>query len=339
MLPSALVVLPSMPLTAQRQGGPQGAAGARAAAANRAASRSRRARRSERFLAGLWSEVLGSSPVGAHDDFFALGGNSITGAMLINRLQQELGEIVHVVVIFDAPTVARLAAYLAAQHAAGGRAAPGDRGARSESVEAAAGRVDEAMLAAVAGALIHEPPPLPAEIAAQPKNPPALFVLSPPRSGSTLLRVMLGGHPGLFAPPELELLEFDTLAERRDGLPRPRRLPPGGGDPRGDGGARGATPEEARGLVDGLGARGTTTHELYRLLQEWIGDRMLVDKTPTYAWSRRRCGGPRRASKARSTSTWCATPTAMIHSFEEARIDQIFFRAQEHRSPAGSWPR
>jgi len=35
-------------------------------------------------------------------------------------------------------------------------------------------------------------------------------VLSPPRSGSTLLRVMLGGHPQLFAPPELELLSFNT---------------------------------------------------------------------------------------------------------------------------------
>ena len=45
--------------------------------------------------------------VGVHDDFFELGGNSITGAILINRLQEELGEIVHVVAIFDAPTVGR----------------------------------------------------------------------------------------------------------------------------------------------------------------------------------------------------------------------------------------
>ena len=44
-------------------------------------------------------------------------------------------------------------------------------------------------------------------------------MLSPPRSGSTLLRVMLGGNPRLFAPPELELLNFDTLAERRDAFP------------------------------------------------------------------------------------------------------------------------
>jgi len=29
------------------------------------------------------------------------------------------------------------------------------------------------------------------------------------------MRVMLGGHPRLFSPPELELLSFNTLRERR----------------------------------------------------------------------------------------------------------------------------
>ena len=57
-----------------------------------------------------------ASGVGIHDDFFELGGNSITGAILINRLQEKLGEIVHVVALFDAPTVARLAAYLASDY-------------------------------------------------------------------------------------------------------------------------------------------------------------------------------------------------------------------------------
>jgi Sulfotransferase family len=47
------------------------------------------------------------------------------------------------------------------------------------------------------------------------KYPPPIFILSPPRSGSTLLRVMLAGHPRLFAPQELELLSFDTLQDRR----------------------------------------------------------------------------------------------------------------------------
>jgi hypothetical protein len=47
------------------------------------------------------------------------------------------------------------------------------------------------------------------------KNPRMIFVLSPPRSGSTLLRIMLAGNPRLFSPPELELLSFNTLGERK----------------------------------------------------------------------------------------------------------------------------
>ncbi len=51
------------------------------------------------------------------------------------------------------------------------------------------------------------------------RNPPAAFILSAARSGSTLLRVMLAGHPELFCPPELHLLMHTDLARRRDALP------------------------------------------------------------------------------------------------------------------------
>lgn len=40
------------------------------------------------------------------------------------------------------------------------------------------------------------------------------FILSSPRAGSTLLRVMLHGHPDLNAPPELNLLPFATMGQR-----------------------------------------------------------------------------------------------------------------------------
>src|SRR6185369_2016812 len=73
----------------------------------------------EHYLVGLWQEVLRierTEPIGIDDDFFALGGNSISAAILVNRLQEKLGEIVHVVTIFDAPTISALAAYLVAQY-------------------------------------------------------------------------------------------------------------------------------------------------------------------------------------------------------------------------------
>lgn len=46
-------------------------------------------------------------------------------------------------------------------------------------------------------------------------NRPVVFILSTPRAGSTLLRSMLGGHDAIFAPPELNLLPFDDLKQRR----------------------------------------------------------------------------------------------------------------------------
>ena len=66
----------------------------------------------EQLLVDLWQAVLGLDQVGVADNFFAIGGDSIKGAILINQLQELLGEYVYVVAIFDAPTVAALADYL-----------------------------------------------------------------------------------------------------------------------------------------------------------------------------------------------------------------------------------
>lgn len=51
----------------------------------------------EDFLAGLWREVLRLDRVSVFDHFFELGGSSIQGAMLINRLQRRIGEQVYVI--------------------------------------------------------------------------------------------------------------------------------------------------------------------------------------------------------------------------------------------------
>jgi thioesterase domain-containing protein len=329
MLPAALVVLPAMPLS------PNGKADRKALAQiapemGTAAPAERVAPRNalERFLARLWRDVLstlGADDFGVHDSFFQLGGNSITGAIFINRLQQELGEIVHVVTIFDHPTIAGLSAFVAAEYpraverlfgAEARDGVPGFDGMKSR-------RVDEALIAEVSR-LVHQLGPLPAEIAALPKNPPAVFVLSPPRSGSTLLRVMLGGHPSLFAPPELELLGFDSMAERRDAFPGRDafRLE---GLLRAVMEARRCGPEEAREVVEGFEREGLSTRAMYGRLQEWIGGRTLVDKTPTYAWDPEAL---RRAEAGFDGARYVHLvrhPLGMVKSFEEARIDQIFF--------------
>ena len=42
-------------------------------------------------MVALWEEVLGVSPVGIDDDFFELGGQSLSGLQLIGRIRWRLG--------------------------------------------------------------------------------------------------------------------------------------------------------------------------------------------------------------------------------------------------------
>jgi acyl transferase domain-containing protein/acyl carrier protein len=66
----------------------------------------------EQRIAAVWQELLGIEPVGVHDNFFDLGGNSLTAIRIISRLKSELGVDVAEVSLFEGPTVAALAKLL-----------------------------------------------------------------------------------------------------------------------------------------------------------------------------------------------------------------------------------
>ncbi|MFI6773701.1 amino acid adenylation domain-containing protein [Nocardia sp. NPDC050412] len=63
----------------------------------------------EEIVAGVFAEVLGVDRVGADDDFFVLGGNSLVATQVVARLSAALGARVPVRTLFDAPVVADLA--------------------------------------------------------------------------------------------------------------------------------------------------------------------------------------------------------------------------------------
>jgi oxalate---CoA ligase len=67
----------------------------------------------ETLAAATIEQLLQRSPIGRHDNFFALGGDSIRATQVLVRLGDTLGCEIPSVLLFDHPTVALLAAKLA----------------------------------------------------------------------------------------------------------------------------------------------------------------------------------------------------------------------------------
>jgi amino acid adenylation domain-containing protein len=255
----------------------------------------------EKCLADIWQQVLELDRIGVHDNFFIIGGDSIKGIRIVNKIQQQMEEIVHVAMIYETPTIKKLAAAL-------------DR-----YQEHNGSRID-APKAKEFHAII---PPLTPFKTAAPKNPCAAFILSPPRTGSTLLRVMLAGHSQLFAPPELELLSFNTLQDRKTELSGSfRHFTEGTVRALMD--LENCGPEEAKATMDAFEKDNLTVKEFYRQLQLRMGDRLLVDKTANYSLS---LEALKRAEDYFDSPRYIhltRNPYAAIHSYEKAKLDQVF---------------
>ncbi|AVL26440.1 hypothetical protein NBRGN_112_01580 [Nocardia brasiliensis NBRC 14402] len=117
MVPAAIVVLDELPLN------PSGKLDRRALPEPAFAAREFRAPATpvEEIVAEVFGEVLGLSRVGADDDFFALGGNSLIATQVVARLGAAVDARVPVRTLFETPTVQALAAAIESQtHAARG---------------------------------------------------------------------------------------------------------------------------------------------------------------------------------------------------------------------------
>ncbi len=112
MLPAHYVLLPQLPLNPNgkldRSRLPAPVAGP--ASANVSAPRTPL----EQLLTTVWQDVLDQPTIGIHDNFFMLGGHSLRATQVVARLRDRLNYDVPVRWLFEHPTVAALAAALAA---------------------------------------------------------------------------------------------------------------------------------------------------------------------------------------------------------------------------------
>ncbi|OLL16865.1 non-ribosomal peptide synthetase [Rhodococcus sp. M8] len=117
MVPSAFVVIDAIPLTVN------GKLDRRALPEPVFETRVFRAPSTpvEEIVAGTFAEVLGVERVGADDDFFELGGNSLIATQVVSRLGAALDTQVPVRTLFEASTVAALAARVEQDATGGGR--------------------------------------------------------------------------------------------------------------------------------------------------------------------------------------------------------------------------
>lgn len=282
----------------------------------------------EKVLAGLWQEVLDVPFVAPDDNFLDLGGDSIRAVRLLNRLQQRSGQVLYHTLIFRSPTVSMMAEYFRRNYPesidklirndlpSAERRGPGD----IPPAVTAPVLTDE-KTREISEAFMKYFSPREDTRETPEKNRPAVFILSPFRSGSTLLRVMLAGNPRLFSPPELNLLCFDTLRDLMSRDSRHRFLSTG---------IERALMEifdvemkMARDMLEEFSERNFSVGECYALLQGSLGSRTLVDKSPLYSCSLQAL---RRAEILFDRPHYIHLmrhPYAMVSSFVEVKMDLL----------------
>ena len=276
----------------------------------------------ERYLVDLWENILGVSPIGVLDRFFDLGGNSLLGARFINSIQEKLGENIFIISLFDAPNIKEYAQFLNKEYPKAINNLFINTGVQENKITGHLSNNDFDFF--------HEYIPSFGPFSeSQQKLNRAVFILAPPRSGTTLLRVMLASHSDLFSTSELNLLGYPNFPTREatlsdkyalwaEGLLRTVME------------IKGWDIGKARDLVRDWTSGLFSIARVYQELQEWIRPKILVDKTPAYALD------PFALQQALDIFPnaffihLTRHPHAMIESFQKMHMDQVLHLHNHH---------
>ena len=276
----------------------------------RAIAPAERAERLLRYLRTTLAGLLGiqAEEIGPDWHLLEMGADSLVVMDALTQIQKDLGLMIYPRELYAHPRVGGLATYLA-------EAITGTpREASAASAKATALELPKAL---GFGASAHRARSSPGA----PKLPSAVFVLSSPRAGSTLLRVMLAGHPELFSPPELHLLPFATMADRKRALANSHL---GEGLERTLMDLEGLDASQSKALLHRWEAEGLPIREVYAHVQALAGGRRLVDKSPTYALDLDTLREAEALFEAPLFIHLARHPHAVIRSFVDLRMEQLF---------------
>ncbi|WP_040897601.1 type I polyketide synthase [Xenococcus sp. PCC 7305] len=262
------------------------------------------------------------------ESLFDLGMDSLMLMEAINQLKEDLQLMLYPREFYERPRIDSLAKYLATEFSnsvnAHQKCDPADASsAKRRALPEGSSIISEQLLVAneqFTSNIEQFSAPHPSSLIPHPLKAPIAFILSSPRSGSTLLRVMLAGHPDIASPPELHLLPFATMAARQAELESSYL---GEGLQRAFMELQGIDAEASETLVSDLVRDDIAVPEVYQMLQELAGDRLLIDKSPTYASNRAILNQAEAVFSNAKYIHLVRHPYAVIESFARMRMDKL----------------
>lgn len=259
------------------------------------------------YLQHQVAKALGTdSEIPIHDNVMDLGMDSLMVVEVLNACKRDLHLALYPREFYERPVIAALAPYLT--------------GEVERVHQHALGTGADLMTPEITTWAWSSRQPNRAYSQPDDQNPGIIFLLSSPRSGSTLLRVMLAGHPALFSPPELHLLPFEAMPEWHQEL---------GLSYLGEGLQRAfmelmtLDAEASKTLLDTFITQNVSIQSVYAKLQDLASPRQLVDKSPTYASSLQVLQRAEALFEGSKYIHLVRHPYAVIESLVRNRMDKI----------------
>ncbi|MGD1805494.1 alpha/beta fold hydrolase [Dapis sp. BLCC M126] len=219
------------------------------------------------YIQSLVAKSMGvnSSEISTDVNLIEEGMDSLMAMEVVNQLSRDLNFIIYPREFYERPKINSLTQYLSAE-----------LNNNNDVVDRPSSKTTEIFETES----ISNPPPL---ASSSERLPGIIFILSSPRSGSTLLRVMLAGHSSLFSPPELHLLPFNTMKERQEQLNASYL---GEGLQKAFMEMQNLDATASQTLIQDMESQNLSIQQVYGMLQENIAPRLLVDKSPSYSINR-----------------------------------------------------